>query len=118
MTEEVRKFDQWALVEIMGHRRLAGRVTEETIAGAALLRVDVPAVDPQPAFTTYVGAGSIFSLTPVSEEIATAHAQSFRASPIMVYEIQRQLLPAPAVAGGRDDDDDVDEWHDGDGRIH
>lgn len=109
MSEDVKKFDQWALIEIMGHRRLAGKVTEESIAGVALLRVDVPAVDPQPAFTTYVGASAIFSLTPVSEEIATAHAKSFRATPIMVYEIQRQLLPSPAAVGGRDDDEDYDD---------
>jgi hypothetical protein len=32
----------WAIVEVFGHRRLAGRVSEVTIAGAKMLRVDVP----------------------------------------------------------------------------
>ncbi len=53
------EFSQWALVEIKSYQRLAGHVTETTIVGAAMLRVDVPAVRHAPAFTTYVGPGSI-----------------------------------------------------------
>jgi len=33
----------WAIVELMGHRQTAGWVTEVTIAGTVLLRVDTPA---------------------------------------------------------------------------
>jgi len=36
------KFEQWALVELMGHQRIAGLVSETTIAGQAIPRVDVP----------------------------------------------------------------------------
>lgn len=32
----------WAILELMGHRRLGGYLREETIAGAAFLRIDVP----------------------------------------------------------------------------
>lgn len=35
-------FESWAVLELMGHRRLAGFVREVTIAGAGLLRIDVP----------------------------------------------------------------------------
>lgn len=109
MDDATRKFDQWALIEIMGHRRLAGRVTEDTIAGVALLRVDVPDIEGEPAWTTWIGASAIFSLSPVSEEVCRAHAKSFRASPVMVWEIKRQLLAAPAGDPADDewDDDDI-----------
>ena len=35
-------FKQWAILELMGHRRLAGLVSETTLAGGAFLRIDVP----------------------------------------------------------------------------
>jgi hypothetical protein len=37
-----KSFEHWASVEIMGHQSVVGRCTEEQIAGATLLRVDVP----------------------------------------------------------------------------
>lgn len=41
MTERVN-FAGWAILELMGHRRLGGYVTEQEIAGTASLRIDVP----------------------------------------------------------------------------
>lgn len=35
-------FEGWAILELMGHRRLAGYVREVELAGAGLLRLDVP----------------------------------------------------------------------------
>lgn len=35
-------FESWAILELMGHRRLAGYVREITLAGAGMLRIDVP----------------------------------------------------------------------------
>ena len=35
---------EWAIVEVFGHRRHAGRVREEEKFGAKLLRIDVPTV--------------------------------------------------------------------------
>lgn len=39
---EAEKFDSWAILELMGHRKLAGRVSEATLAGGAFVRIDVP----------------------------------------------------------------------------
>lgn len=66
----------WAVLEIMGHRRLAGHVTEETIAGAVMLRIDIPgpnAGDPTKA-TQYYGGSSLFCMTPTTEELARKEA--------------------------------------------
>lgn len=35
-------YEGWAIVELMGHRRLGGRVGEAEAYGAKLLRLDVP----------------------------------------------------------------------------
>jgi hypothetical protein len=39
------QFREWAVLELMGHRRLGGKVSEQEIAGAAFLRIDVPGPD-------------------------------------------------------------------------
>jgi hypothetical protein len=38
------EFKTWAIVEVVGHVECAGFVTSETIAGSAMLRIDVPEV--------------------------------------------------------------------------
>lgn len=123
MSEEQAKFDQWAIVEVMGHKKYAGRVTEQQLAGAALVRVDVPEVKVgervHPAFTKLVGVGSIYMLTPVTEELARKAAARIAyegAEVIPVYiPAERQIAGpsaeelADAVDTIDDDDDEVEE---------
>ena len=40
-------FDEWAILELMGHRRLAGKVTEQEIGGANMIRIDVYRAKPE-----------------------------------------------------------------------
>lgn len=35
-------FEGWAFLELMGHRKLAGHVSEATIGGGSFIRIDVP----------------------------------------------------------------------------
>jgi hypothetical protein len=78
---ETNKFDSWALVELFGHQKIVGRVTEATIGGCALLRVDVPAEGTEPAYTKFYGSGAIYAMTPVSEESALALLKRIRPEP-------------------------------------
>jgi hypothetical protein len=55
----------------MGHEGLAGRLTETTITGVPMLRVEVPATEKLPAFNRLLSGASIFSLTPVPQDVAT-----------------------------------------------
>jgi len=80
-------FDAWAIVELMGHRKLAGRVSEQIIAGCPLLRIDVPGGEKVPGFTTFYGASSIYSLTPTTEAICKAYAAAHRERPVQAYEL-------------------------------
>ena len=86
------KFNQWAMLELYGHQRIVGKVTEATIGGCSFIRVDVPELDFNPPFTRYFGQGAIYSLNPVSERIAMELLRSCRNVPVQQYEIQQRML--------------------------
>lgn len=64
-------FDGWAVLELMGHRRVAGRVREVREFGARMLQVDIPS---DPPATQLYSVRAVYCLTPVSEEAARAQA--------------------------------------------
>lgn len=96
---ETKPFESWAIVEVMGHRQFAGFVCEQAIGGASFVRVDVPEVkageETLPGFTKLLGAGSIYAISPCTEETARAYAAQSRQRSFSVYEAPR--LPAPSV---------------------
>lgn len=80
------EFKTWAIVEVMGHVEYAGYVTAETIAGSAMLRVDVPDVVGKGAFTKYLSTGALYGISPCSEETARARAASIKATPFSAWD--------------------------------
>jgi hypothetical protein len=70
-TRNPREFG-WVMLELMGHRQRIGRAREEDIAGGLMLRIDIP-TEGEDYATEYYGASSIYSLRPISEEVAKAH---------------------------------------------
>jgi hypothetical protein len=100
------KFEHWGIIELMGHQRAAGRLSEEMIGGANMLRVDVP--DGEAFRTAYYGASAIYAVHITDEKIARSAASGMGRRPPYAYEISR-LLPAPApeatdAENGEDDD--------------
>lgn len=93
-------FEGWAILEVMGHRRLAGHVQEVTIAGAQMLRIDIPGKAEGDAVkaTQYYGGSSIFCLTPTTEELARKEANPPEWTP----------TPYQLSSGGSDDEYDDD----------
>lgn len=76
MDAERKPFDSWAIVELMGHHQVAGRVTEESLAGQNMLRIDVPELGPErPGCTKYFGGSSIYAIHPCSEQLARQAAE-------------------------------------------
>lgn len=59
----------WAVVEMLGHRQLIGQLSEITVAGAQMLRVDIPSDPPRQVI---VAAGSLYAITPIDEQDARA----------------------------------------------
>lgn len=103
-------FEQWAVVEVMGHSVFAGKVTEQVVGGSTFIRVDVPAVDGAPEFYKLLGASSIFAITPCSEERARLAAQRIFASPLPVWiPTPTPALPSPAEVPDLSDYEFVEE---------
>src|SRR6478752_9925278 len=108
MNDEKKTFDEWALVELFGHARIVGRVTEATIAGGAFIRVDVPDKDGNTLFTRFFGPGAIYSMSPIGRDMAIALALRQSAEPVKQY-----ALPCQIEAPDPDDDPPRDEPVDG-----
>lgn len=89
MSEE--KFDLWCMVELFGHNKIAGKCTEQNIAGVNMLRVDVPETDKQPAFTKFYNGTAIYAINPITEEVAKDIANKLSNSPITVYEVRNMI---------------------------
>lgn len=110
MSEEAKPLDTWAVLELMGHRKLAGRVSEEVRFGSVMCRIDVPDVGDVAAFTQYYGGSSIYALTPVSEQIARGVAANLKARPIDLYDLSALMRDKEAaqrrIAYDPDEDDD------------
>ena len=88
---ESEKFEQWAIIEVMGHNRISGKITEQTLGGTAFIRVDVPAVDGRQSFTKLLGSSAIYAVNFVDEETATAAAKSVSAEPVDEWSARRML---------------------------
>lgn len=89
MSENKDRFETWGLLELFGHQRLAGLLSEQTIGGCHFIRIDVPQVEDQPGYTRYFTNGAIYGMTPTTEEVARALATQLRARPIQAYELPR-----------------------------
>lgn len=82
-----QKFDLWCIVELFGHAKIAGRCTEQNIAGANMLRVDVPETTTQPKFTRFFGSSAIYSINPVDEDTCMFMADKIQVKPIESWNI-------------------------------
>lgn len=118
--EKSKGFDQFVILELMGHHKVAGHMTEETIGGASFIRVDIPNAAGETTSTKYYSASAVYGIHPTTKEIAIAAAQRFGApQPITVWELERvkalassSTVDAPVddgYLGDNEDDDDQDE---------
>ena len=115
----------WAIVELMGHVRLAGRLSEEEKFGAKMGRLDIPAAplkprtdclacsgtgqvdgmpcpmsDCEPQYVTqYFGGGSVYRITIVSEAVARHAAKSTRPEPVQAWDFPKQLTAKVVESG-------------------
>lgn len=86
-------FAEWCIVELLGHRRLAGYIREVQLAGAGFLRLDIPESGIDPARTQYISPGSVYALHPVGEATARAAAASWRPEPVHRWELRAAARP-------------------------
>lgn len=98
MSDEQQPFAEWVIIELMGHRRLAGYLTEQEIGGRGFLRLDVPgdadAGEPT-VITQLYNPQSVYCITPTTEAFARAVAAGSRPAPVQRWELEQ-----PTVDGG------------------
>jgi hypothetical protein len=92
--------EYWAVIELMGHVCLPGRVSEVQRFGATLGKVEVPA--PDGSFVThYFNGGSVYRETPCTEEVAREIAANGYTRPSWTWRLGTQAAlpehtyPAP-----------------------
>ena len=85
------KLEAWAVVELMGHVKVAGLVTEEERFGVKMGRIDIPMKDGGMT-TQYFGGGSVYRMTPTTEEVARTIATNNQPAPIHSWELPKTAL--------------------------
>lgn len=115
MSEQQGTFQSWAVLELLGHVRTAGLVSEQELFGTKMGRIDIPTAD---GFVTqFFGGSSVYRLTPTTEEIARSVAARNQPAPVHRWElpkpqVEQQEIPyyEPTEGHNHDTDDDEDEW--------
>lgn len=86
--KQVENFEIWAILELMGHVKVAGKVTEEERFGGKLGRIDIP--DEADGFNTqYFGFAGVYRMTAVTEEVARYVARSNQGQPIHAWDLAK-----------------------------
>jgi len=107
MSDKGEAYEGWAIVELMGHRRLGGQVSQAEQYGTVMLRIDVPRADGS-ATTHFFGGSSLYGVHPTTEEMARMVAERNDPSPVQRWELQPPVL-MPDGAPPVDDDAHADE---------
>ena len=134
MPEEPNKPALFAVIELFGHARVAGAISEQQFGGASLIRVDVPEItftqtvwddgkggyrkDTRTiaAHTRSLGGGSVYAINWCDEETARVAAHAIHDEPLEPYSVRKSIdsivagtaraLPRP----GRDEDREEDRY--------
>ncbi len=110
--DEIEPIKTWAVLELMGHIKTAGQVSEETHFGTVLGRIDIPEVGDKQAGTFFFGGPSIFRLTPCTEEVARLVLQQNYQAPIVAYQLPKPKFGQSELFAGanRENESEDDEF--------
>lgn len=107
---ERQEFEGWVILEIMGHRRLGGYLRSEQIAGAAFIRIDVPGTEEGVTATQFYAPGSVYCITPTTEDLARAFAEEHQPQPVTRWDLPALPQPRPAGVTAEYREADEEEW--------
>lgn len=112
MSEDVapppaRPEGEYAIVEVLGHRTMVGRISEVERFGTKLCAIE-PIFQEQLLPAVLVGGGSIYQLTTCSAEVAFAKApkERWQVPASIVATLPPTALPAPDERPFIDPDDE------------
>lgn len=89
---------EYAIVEVLGHRTIVGRIEEVERFGAKLMSIE-PIFQGKLLAAVLIGGGSIYQFTPCNREIAIARApkQDWQLPASIRAAMPPVALPAPVV---------------------
>src|SRR5438270_10263446 len=92
--ETKARYEGFAVLELMGHRRLAGWLSEQEIAGAAFLRIDMPVNVKSDGtwdnITQFYAPSAVYAVTPTTQEVALEIAKQ-APQPLGVWDVRALL---------------------------
>lgn len=109
---EDSKLNTPAIIELFGHQKMAGMVTEQVIGASSFIRVEVPVTQRQAAYTRLLNPSAIYAINPVTEEVMLAMANSYNYTPITAWDLPDHLKKkalGEGVQSEEEEDEDVDD---------
>ena len=138
-----KEFNSWAIVEMFGHTKEVGFVSTQYFGPACLFQIDVPELPERdmvlessrylngitwtpagakvrlsasPKRSRLIGPGSIYSITPCTEQAAMQAIESLAQThrEMVLLELPKKAqaeLPAPDAQNGFDEEEEVEELH-------
>jgi hypothetical protein len=115
--------EMWAIVELFGHQKVAGKLSTLNLGAACLIRVTIPEVTRKavrwseidggatrivedvisPEHDRLFGVGAIYSINPCTEKTVRAVLKTMQTAPISSYDMDRmKMLSAGTDAPGVD----------------
>lgn len=99
MPEAREAFKSWVILELLGHRRLSGLLTEQELGGTNFLRIDVfPGDSTIATATQFYSAAAVYCITPTTEAIARKLAANEQPAPVTEWDLRpERTLAAQTV---------------------
>lgn len=82
-------YEGWGIVELMGHRQIAGHLRNVTMYGSDFLRIDVTLPDNTVTVTQFYSPSSVYCITPTTRDTAVHVAIRNQSGPIQALDIPR-----------------------------
>lgn len=103
--------DCWALVEIFGHTKVAGRCTSRKVGVNVMIQVDVPKGDTEFSHSQLFSPSAIFSINPTTESWCRRWAKAaanYNHSPLPYIPEEPKQVEYTTTVGTNDEDADED----------
>jgi len=89
---EEKAAEVFAMVELMGHQKMVGKVTEVNIAGKGFIRIGVLDPTGKVAFTRDVNPDSVYAINPIDKNACILYAQKHAQQPVVPYSISPEVV--------------------------
>lgn len=110
---KAEEWETWGIVELMGHQRIAGRLSEQEFGGK-MLRVDVPATNGNQGYAKLCGPSSIYGVTFTDKETAIKMIELCNTLPFESWDLKREIhIEAERIAAARGSRPEIEQNEDG-----